>query len=111
MTGPSSTPRGEHTPRPGITWTTTVGWSGEQLVDDDAPDPTPPNRATRRAAARAARRGSTGRVEQHPGLPSADTAREAPSEATGGPVSAPRTRSGPREPEAPQGASQGRTAA
>ena len=56
MTGPSSTPRGEHAPRPGITWTTTVGWSGEQLVADDAPDPTPPNRATRRALKRAARR-------------------------------------------------------
>lgn len=51
MTGPSSAPRGEHTPRPGVTWTTTVGWSGEQLVDDDAPAPRP-NRATRRALAR-----------------------------------------------------------
>ncbi|MGN7136793.1 hypothetical protein [Streptomyces pseudogriseolus] len=57
MTGPSSTPRGEHTPRPGVTWiTSTVEWSGEQLVDDDAPDPAPPNRATRRALKRAARR-------------------------------------------------------
>ena len=55
VTGPSSAPRGEHTPRPGITWTTTVGWSGEQLVDDDAPDPRP-NRETRRAMKRAARR-------------------------------------------------------
>lgn len=55
MTGPSSTPRGEHTPRPGITWTTTVGWSGEQLADDTAPEPRP-NRATRRAAARRIRR-------------------------------------------------------
>jgi len=55
MTGPSSTPRGEHTPRPGITWTTTVGWSGEQLADDDTPPPRP-NRAARRAAARARRR-------------------------------------------------------
>ncbi|WP_142170129.1 hypothetical protein [Streptomyces sp. SLBN-134] len=51
MSSPSSSPRGEHTPRPGITWTTTVGWSGEQLVDDDAPDHRP-NRATRRALAR-----------------------------------------------------------
>lgn len=59
MTGPASTPRGEHTPRPGITWTTTVGWSGEQLVDDDAPDPTPANRATRRALKRATRRKRT----------------------------------------------------
>ncbi|MEU4256298.1 hypothetical protein AB0B42_00540 [Streptomyces fradiae] len=56
MTGPSSTPRGEHTPRPGHTWTTTVGWSGEQVVDDDTPDPPRLNRATRRAAARARRK-------------------------------------------------------
>lgn len=56
MTGPSSAPHGEHTPRPGVTWVTTVGWTDEQLVSDDAPDPVPPNRATRRAAARAARR-------------------------------------------------------
>jgi hypothetical protein len=60
VSGPSSTPRGEHAPRPGVTWvTSTVGWSGEQLVDDDAPDPTPPNRATRRALKRAARRKRT----------------------------------------------------
>jgi hypothetical protein len=51
MTGPSSSPRGEHAPRPGVTWTTTVGTTGEQLVDDTAPDPRP-NRATRRALAR-----------------------------------------------------------
>ncbi|MFE5514483.1 hypothetical protein ACFQ9J_28510 [Streptomyces sp. NPDC056529] len=52
MTGPSSTPRGEHTPKPGVTWTmTTVGWTGEQLVDEQAPDPRP-NRKTRRALAR-----------------------------------------------------------
>jgi hypothetical protein len=51
MTSPSSTPRGEHTPRPGIWWTTTVGWSGEQVIADNAPDPRP-NRATRRAARR-----------------------------------------------------------
>ncbi|WP_185092365.1 hypothetical protein [Streptomyces sp. 840.1] len=56
MTGPSGTPRGEHAPRPGVTWvTTTVGWTGEQLADDDTPPPRP-NRATRRAAARRARR-------------------------------------------------------
>ncbi|MBK3524853.1 MULTISPECIES: hypothetical protein [Streptomyces] len=54
MTGPSSTPRGEHTPAPGITWTHRLV-RDEQLVDDDAPDPRP-NRETRRAAARAARR-------------------------------------------------------
>ncbi|MFE9363705.1 hypothetical protein ACFYNN_12990 [Streptomyces sp. NPDC006978] len=53
MTGPSSTPRGEHTPRPGVTWTTTVGWSGEQLADEQ--DPPRPNRATRRAARRTRR--------------------------------------------------------
>ncbi|MGD6750964.1 hypothetical protein [Streptomyces sp. BH105] len=55
MTGPSSTPHGEHTPRPGATWETHLV-RVEQLVDDDAPDPTPPNRATRRAMQRAARR-------------------------------------------------------
>ncbi|MFE9906439.1 hypothetical protein [Streptomyces achromogenes] len=57
MTGPSSAPRGEHTPAPGTTWTHRLV-RHEQLVDDDAPDPTPtpPNRATRRAQARAARR-------------------------------------------------------
>ncbi|WP_327335905.1 hypothetical protein OG384_04525 [Streptomyces sp. NBC_01324] len=56
MTDPSSTPRGEHTPRPGIWFTTTAGWNGEQLADDDAPPPPRPNRATRRAAARRHRR-------------------------------------------------------
>ena len=55
MTGPSSTPRGEHAPRPGRTWETRIEWTGEHLADDDAPDPRP-NRATRRAARRAARR-------------------------------------------------------
>lgn len=56
MTGPSSAPRGEHAPRPGVTWTSTVEWLGEQLVDDDTPEPAAPNRATRRALARASRR-------------------------------------------------------
>ncbi|MFD0078200.1 hypothetical protein ACFVIY_37865 [Streptomyces sp. NPDC127166] len=57
MTGPSSNPRGEHTPRPGVTWMATVGTTGEQLVDDDAPDPEPPTgRAARRAAAREIRK-------------------------------------------------------
>lgn len=55
MTGPKSSPRGEHAPRPGVTWDTVLART-EQLVDDDAPDPTPPNRATRRALKRAARR-------------------------------------------------------
>ncbi|WP_192582747.1 hypothetical protein [Streptomyces triticiradicis] len=55
MTGPSSTPRGEHTPRPGTTWEQHLV-ATETVIDDDAPDPTPPNRKTRRALARATRR-------------------------------------------------------
>jgi hypothetical protein len=55
VSGPSSTPRGEHAPRPGATWETALV-RVEQRVDDDAPDPAPPNRATRRALKRAARR-------------------------------------------------------
>ncbi|MGA4941753.1 hypothetical protein [Streptomyces cinereoruber] len=52
MTGPSSNPRGERAPRPGVTWTTTtIGWNGEHVIDEQAPDPRP-NRATRRALAR-----------------------------------------------------------
>lgn len=58
MSGPSSTPRGEHAPRPGATWETALV-RVERLVDDDAPDPAPPNRATRRALKRAARRKRT----------------------------------------------------
>lgn len=54
MTAPSS-PRPEHTPRPGVTWQTSLART-EHLVDDTAPDPAPPNRATRRALKRAARR-------------------------------------------------------
>lgn len=54
MTGPSSTPSGEHTPTPGVTWQTELVRI-EQHIDDDAPDPQP-NRATRRALARTARR-------------------------------------------------------
>jgi hypothetical protein len=53
MTGPSSSPRGERGGTVPVTWQTVV--RAEQHVDDDAPDPTP-NRATRRALARAARR-------------------------------------------------------
>jgi hypothetical protein len=54
MTGPKSAPRGEHAPAPGVTWNTELVHV-EQLVDDDAPDPTP-NRKTRRALARAKRK-------------------------------------------------------
>jgi hypothetical protein len=50
----SSSPRGEHSGRPGVTWQTELART-EQHVADDAPDPTP-NRATRRRLARAARR-------------------------------------------------------
>jgi hypothetical protein len=55
MTGPSSTPRGEHTPAPGVTWQARLVSTGEQLVDDTAPD-SRPNRATRRALVRARRK-------------------------------------------------------
>ena len=55
MTGPTSAPQGEQAPRPGVTWNTGVV-RVEQYVDDDQPDPAPPNRETRRAAKRAARR-------------------------------------------------------
>jgi hypothetical protein len=64
MTGPSSAPRGEHSPRPGVTWQTELVRT-EQLVDDpedttvpglNDPQPPRPNRATRRALARANRK-------------------------------------------------------
>jgi hypothetical protein len=54
VTGPSSTPRGEHTPTPGSTWQTQLVRT-ETVIDDTTPDPRP-NRATRRALKRAARR-------------------------------------------------------
>lgn len=54
MTGPLSAPRSEHTPHAGVTWDTRLVRT-EQVVDDDAPDPQP-NRKTRRAMQRAARR-------------------------------------------------------
>lgn len=54
MTAPSSTPRPERAGRPGITWDTVLART-ETVVDDDTPDPRP-NRATRRAHARATRR-------------------------------------------------------
>lgn len=50
----SGSPRGEKPGRPGVRWETELRTS-EHVVDDDAPDPKP-NRATRRAQARAARR-------------------------------------------------------
>lgn len=74
MTGPSGSPRGEHTTRPGTTWESWAQWLGERYVPDTATagdpplsetaacggnepqPPTPPNRATRRAMQRAARR-------------------------------------------------------
>lgn len=55
MTGPSSAPRGERAPHPGVTWQTELVHT-ERIVDDDAPDPAPPDRKTRRALARKARR-------------------------------------------------------
>jgi hypothetical protein len=55
MTGPKSSPRGERAGRPGTTWETHIAYT-ETVVDDDTPDPTPPNRATRRALKRAARK-------------------------------------------------------
>lgn len=75
MNGPSSSPRPEHSPRPGVTWERQLVTTGEIVVDTDRgespfgwsdlpttvpgmnePAPLRPNRATRRAAARAARR-------------------------------------------------------
>lgn len=63
MTGPSS-PRGEHTPAPGITWeqhlvrTEIVVDAPEDTAMPGMNDPQPPrlNRATRRALARAKRK-------------------------------------------------------
>lgn len=64
MTGPSNTPRSEHTPRPGVTWQTELVPLGEVVYDPEdtsgqianSPLPPRPNRATRRALARAARK-------------------------------------------------------
>lgn len=55
MTGPSSSPRGERPGTAPVTWQTELV-RVEQHVDDTTPDPAPPNRATRRAIARAARK-------------------------------------------------------
>lgn len=64
MTGPSSTPRPEHAPWPGVTWNTELVRTETVIEDPDSTTPADmnapfvpaPNRATRRAAARAARR-------------------------------------------------------
>jgi hypothetical protein len=64
MTRPTSTPRGEHTPAPGVTWERVITRT-EVVVDDpnatsipgmNDPLPPRPNRETRRAMQRAARR-------------------------------------------------------
>ncbi|WP_200309686.1 hypothetical protein [Streptomyces adelaidensis] len=55
MTGPSNSPRGERAPQPGVTWEQHLTRT-ETVIDDDAPDPAPLNRKTRRALARATRR-------------------------------------------------------
>lgn len=61
MTGPSRAPRGEHAPAPGVTWDTQLVRM-ERVVDETSgpdmnqPAAPRPNRETRRALARAARR-------------------------------------------------------
>jgi len=55
VTGPSSAPRPERPGRPGATWETALQLTGEVYVPAGADEPRP-NRATRRAADRAARR-------------------------------------------------------
>ncbi|WP_327223062.1 hypothetical protein OG229_02645 [Streptomyces platensis] len=54
MSAPGSSPRAEKPGRPGARWETELRWTGEQIATDDQPEPRP-NRATRRAAARARR--------------------------------------------------------
>lgn len=54
MTAPSSTPRGERAGTPGANWETRLVRT-EDVMPENAPDPQP-NRATRRALKRAARR-------------------------------------------------------
>ena len=53
VSGPSSVPGGERAGTPGAAWQQLV--RTETVIPDDAPDPQP-NRAERRALARAARR-------------------------------------------------------
>lgn len=55
MTGPSSAPRGERAGTPGANWETSLTRT-ETVIADDAPEPQPPSRGTRRALKRAARR-------------------------------------------------------
>jgi hypothetical protein len=54
VTAPSSAPRGEHAPAPGVTWEQQLV-RVETVIDDTAPDPQP-NRAARRALKRANRK-------------------------------------------------------
>ncbi|MFE9127060.1 hypothetical protein ACFYOF_16845 [Streptomyces sp. NPDC007148] len=92
MTGPSSTPRGEHMPAPGANWEAQLVLHGEVLVDRSGETPTflhreldtagpdmnqplppRPNRTTRRAIAREARRRKKqGRIEWPTDSASAD---------------------------------------
>ena len=54
MSAPSSSPRGERAGTRGVRWETELR-PVERVVDDETPEPRP-NRKTRRAIARAARR-------------------------------------------------------
>lgn len=58
MAGPSCAPRGERPGRPGAAWETELRLGGEHVIEDGAERPRA-NRATRRAAAKAARRTTT----------------------------------------------------
>jgi hypothetical protein len=64
VTGPTSTPRGEPAGQPGVTWNTVLTRTETVIYDPEdtsgqisnPPLPPRPNRATRRAQQRAARR-------------------------------------------------------
>lgn len=58
MSPAPGSPRGERPGRPGVTWETILGTTGEVLVPDDTADDDPPrpNRATRRRLAKDRRR-------------------------------------------------------
>jgi hypothetical protein len=61
VTGPSSSPRAEKASRPGVTWDTRLVRRERVIDETSGPDMNPageplPNRATRRAMQRAARR-------------------------------------------------------